>query len=58
MSAEKLKVLVVDDEVALAQTMAEALERSGYDVVVAHSGAEGLKILERQDSTKNSASKA
>ena len=49
MSAEKLKVLVVDDEVALAETMAEALERSGYDVIVAHSGAEGLKILERQE---------
>jgi two-component system response regulator HydG len=49
MSAEKLKVLVVDDEVALAQTMAEALERSGYDVVMAHSGAEGLKVLERQE---------
>ncbi len=49
MSAEKLKVLVVDDEVALAQTMAEALERSGYDVIVAHSGAEGLNILERQE---------
>jgi two-component system response regulator HydG len=49
MSAEKLKVLVVDDEVALAETMAEALERSGYDVVLAHSGTDGLKILERQE---------
>ena len=49
MSADKLKVLVVDDEVALAETMAEALERSGYDVVLAHSGIEGLKALERQE---------
>jgi two-component system, NtrC family, response regulator HydG len=49
MSAEKLKVLVVDDEVALAETMAEALERSGYDVILAHSGNEGLKMLERQE---------
>ena len=49
MSAEKLKVLIVDDEVALAETMAEALERSGYDVILAHSGTEGLKILERQE---------
>jgi two-component system response regulator HydG len=47
MSAEKLKVLVVDDEVALADTMAEALERTGYDVVTAHSGTDALKILER-----------
>jgi two-component system response regulator HydG len=49
MSAEKLKVLVVDDEVALAETMAEALERSGYDVILAHSGNEGLRMLERQE---------
>jgi two-component system response regulator HydG len=47
MSADKLKVLVVDDEVALAEAMAEALERSGYDVVTANSGSEGLRILER-----------
>src|SRR5437879_637695 len=49
MSVEKLKVLVVDDEVALAETMAEALERSGYDVILAHSGNEGLRMLERQE---------
>src|SRR5438132_660505 len=49
MSADKLTVLIVDDETALAETMAEALERSGYDVVTANSGAEGLKLLERQE---------
>jgi two-component system, NtrC family, response regulator HydG len=49
MSADNLKVLVVDDEVALAETMAEALERSGYDVVTANSGAEALKLLERAE---------
>jgi two-component system response regulator HydG len=49
MSTEKLKVLVVDDEVALAETMAEALERTGYDVVTAHSGAEAIKLLERDE---------
>jgi two-component system response regulator HydG len=49
MSMEKLKVLIVDDEVALAETMAEALERSGYDVILAHTGTEGLKMLERQE---------
>ncbi len=48
-SAEKLKVLIVDDEAALAETMAEALERSGYDVVTANSGAEGLRLLERDE---------
>jgi len=49
MSADKLKVLVVDDEVALADTLAEALERTGYEVVVAHSGAEGLRLLESHE---------
>ena len=46
---DKLKVLIVDDEVSLAETMAEALERTGYDLVLAHSGTEGLKILEREE---------
>src|ERR1043165_9972714 len=49
MTADKLKVLIVDDEVALAETMAEALERSGYDVSLAHSGTEGLKAIEREE---------
>ena len=49
MSADKLKVLIVDDEVALAEAMAEALDRAGYDVVTADSGAEGLRILTRQE---------
>ncbi len=49
MSADRLKVLIVDDEVNLAETMAEALERAGYDVLLAHDGAEGLKALERAE---------
>ncbi len=47
--ADRLKVLVVDDEAALADTMAEALERAGYEVIVANSGADALKILERAE---------
>lgn len=47
--ADRLKVLIVDDEVALAETMAEALERAGYDVVTANSGAEALRLLERAE---------
>src|SRR5262245_18253488 len=46
---DHLKVLIVDDEAPLADTMAEALERSGYDVVTANSGAEALKHLERDE---------
>jgi two-component system response regulator HydG len=49
MSSEKLTVLIVDDEAALAETMAEALERSGYEVVTANSGAEGLRLIERAE---------
>lgn len=48
-TSERLKVLIVDDEVNLAQAMAEALERSGYDIVLAHSGTAGLKTLEREE---------
>jgi len=48
-SADRLKVLIVDDEVALAETMAEALERSGYEVALAHSGSDALKTLERDE---------
>ncbi|NLE88517.1 MAG: response regulator [Myxococcales bacterium] len=40
-------ILVVDDEVDIAATLAEFLELSGYRVVVAHDGREGLqKALE------------
>lgn len=46
---DQLKVLVVDDEAPLAETMAEALERSGYEVITANSGAEALKIIERAE---------
>ena len=49
MTQERLKVLIVDDEVALAETMAEALERSGYVVTLAHSGAEALRLIERAE---------
>lgn len=48
-STERLKVLIVDDEVNLAEAMGEALERSGYDIVLAHSGTAGLKTLERAE---------
>ncbi|MBI2803644.1 MAG: sigma 54-interacting transcriptional regulator [Planctomycetes bacterium] len=46
---ERLKVLIVDDETALAEAMAEALERAGYEVITASSGDEGLRLLERQE---------
>ncbi|MCW5660646.1 MAG: PAS domain S-box protein [Burkholderiaceae bacterium] len=40
----KRRVLVVDDNVDAAQTLAAILEMLGHDVRVAYSGAEGLRI--------------
>ena len=44
--AEKPKVLVVDDEPDKRQLIAYALETSGYEVVTAENGAEGLAAVE------------
>ena len=39
------RILVLDDEPQVAAFLAEVLARRGYDVVRAHSGADGLAIL-------------
>ncbi len=44
-----IRVLVVDDEEAHAEAVAESLERVGYDCTVANSGREGLRLIEEQD---------
>ena len=43
--ANKLSLLVVDDEVNVAITLRMVFEREGYAVSTAHSCAEALKIL-------------
>ncbi|MFL5330373.1 MAG: sigma-54-dependent transcriptional regulator [Gemmataceae bacterium] len=43
---ERLHVLVIDDEVAHAETVAEALESVGYSCTVATSGKAGAKALD------------
>lgn len=40
-----MRILVIDDEAAVARVIAEALENEGNEVTVAHSGEEGLEIL-------------
>lgn len=40
-SAEPLQILVVDDDKALAQTIAESLERRGHKCTVATTGKAG-----------------
>lgn len=44
----KPRLLVIDDEVAIRDTMRMILEYDGYDVLVAGSGQEGLQLVERE----------
>src|SRR5437868_5715180 len=46
---EGLRVLVVDDDRPLAETIAEALERVGYECVIATSMAAGARAIEQED---------
>jgi PleD family two-component response regulator len=45
LSGGKLKILVVDDSVAIANIIQAALVKEGYTVVVAHDGLDGLKLI-------------
>jgi DNA-binding NtrC family response regulator len=47
--AGTLPVLLIEDEPAVMSYVQAALERSGYSVVCAESGAEGLKQLESRE---------
>ena len=46
---EGLKVLVIDDERFHAETVAESLERVGYECTVATSGTAGARLLVQED---------
>ncbi len=46
MNGEQIRVLVVDDEPFHAESVAESLERVGYECTVATSGRAGLKKIE------------
>jgi two-component system response regulator HydG len=46
---EGVKVLVIDDDRAHAETLAEGLERVGYECVVATSGAAGAHRIDQDD---------
>ncbi len=45
----KQRLLVIDDEAAIRDTMRMLLEYDGYDVLVAGSGHEGLTLVEREN---------
>jgi len=42
------RILVVDDEVDLANMLESGLRRAGYDVTVAHDGSEALRLTAQQ----------
>ncbi len=46
---DPIRVLVVDDDEAHAEAVAESLTRVGYDCTVAGGGMEGLKAIESHD---------
>ena len=49
MSSNPARVLIVDDEINLAEGIRENLEIEGYMTAVAHDGAEGLERLLNED---------
>jgi two-component system response regulator HydG len=49
MADQATRVLVVDDDGPHAETVAETLERAGYDCAVAIGGREGLRLLAEQE---------
>lgn len=49
LNGETIRVLVIDDDRFHAETVAESLERVGYDCTVATSGTEGARLIEQDD---------
>jgi two-component system response regulator HydG len=49
MTAEQIRVLIIDDEKFHAEALAESLGRVGYECVLANSGAAGLKKMEDEE---------
>ncbi|MEJ5259593.1 MAG: response regulator [Anaerohalosphaeraceae bacterium] len=45
---KKTKILVVDDEPNIVQTLKDRLEMNEYEVVTAHDGREGLQQAEKE----------
>jgi CheY-like chemotaxis protein len=47
----KGKILIVDDDPAICETMSDLLDLKSYDIVVASNGVDGLKICAEQSIT-------
>jgi two-component system, NtrC family, response regulator HydG len=48
-NGEPLRVLIIDDEEFHAETLAESLQRVGYECVVASTGSRGAKRIDQED---------
>ena len=48
MMSETIRILVVDDNLAMADTLVDILDAKGFVVHAAAGGAEALKILQKQ----------
>jgi two-component system NtrC family sensor kinase len=48
-AVEKLPILIIEDEPSVMSFVQAALERAGYEVMTANSGAEALPLLEEND---------
>jgi len=48
-AADRLRVLVIDDDASHAEVVAEGLDRVGYSCDIATSGAQGAKKIESED---------
>jgi len=44
-----MRIFIVDDDIDFAESIAEVLEDTGYEVEIAHSGEEALKKIKEQD---------
>ncbi len=45
----KKKILVIDDDPVLVKITTMALEREGYEIMTAHDGHQGLKVLQENE---------
>ena len=43
------KILIIDDEELITRTLANALEKAGYDILVAKSGSDAVVMAEEED---------
>src|SRR6187431_1790881 len=43
-----MKILIVEDEIGIANFLKQGLEEEGYEIVVAHDGKAGLEIAQNQ----------